>query len=77
MKDYEHLIGWSDLKNFPWDVILLGGGSLAVAYGFEVILLSILLERELICFTILRNRVCLLGYQLYLLMSFQHKEKLL
>jgi hypothetical protein len=35
-KDYEHLIGWKDFIKFPWDVILLGGGSLALAYGFEV-----------------------------------------
>jgi di/tricarboxylate transporter len=30
------LIGWKDFAKFPWDVILLGGGSLALAYGFEV-----------------------------------------
>ena len=39
-KEYEHLIGWKDFHNFPWDVILLSGGSLALAYGFEKSLLS-------------------------------------
>ncbi|RNA06658.1 solute carrier family 13 member 2, partial [Brachionus plicatilis] len=32
---YEHLLKWSDMINFPWDVILLGGGSLAIAKGFQ------------------------------------------
>ena len=36
-KPYAHLIGWKELeKNFPWEVILLGGGSLAMADGFFV-----------------------------------------
>lgn len=33
---YEHLLKWSDMRDFPWEVILLGGGSLAIADGFEV-----------------------------------------
>lgn len=33
---YEHLLKWKDMIDFPWDVILLGGGSLAIAEGFQV-----------------------------------------
>ena len=36
-KPYGHLITWKNIdKDFPWDVILLGGGSLALAEGFQV-----------------------------------------
>ena len=35
-KTYGHLITWKNIENdFPWDVILLGGGSLALAEGFQ------------------------------------------
>ena len=34
---YEHLINWQSLqKVFPWNVILLVGGGLAIAEGFQV-----------------------------------------
>ena len=33
-KPYGHLITWKNIDDgFPWDVILLGGGSLALAEG--------------------------------------------
>lgn len=38
---YEHLLKWSDMIDFPWDVILLGGGSLAIAKGFQVFFLFV------------------------------------
>ena len=35
-KPYGHLITWKNIdEGFPWDVILLGGGSLALAEGFQ------------------------------------------
>jgi hypothetical protein len=35
--EYEHLIKWKSLQElFPWNVILLIGGGLAIAEGFQV-----------------------------------------
>jgi hypothetical protein len=39
--EYEHLIKWKSLQEiFPWNVILLIGGGLAIAEGFQVNLFS-------------------------------------
>jgi hypothetical protein len=36
-ESYEHLITWKNLQEiFPWSVILLIGGGLAIAEGFSV-----------------------------------------
>ena len=36
-KKYEHLVDWRTINDsFPWYIILLGGGGLALAEGFEV-----------------------------------------
>ncbi|CAF1119454.1 unnamed protein product, partial [Brachionus calyciflorus] len=35
-RNYEHLMNWKQLQNiFPWNVILLIGGGLAIAEGFQ------------------------------------------
>jgi hypothetical protein len=35
---FEPLVSWRDIhESIPWAVILLGGGALAIAAGFEVI----------------------------------------
>ena len=41
-KPYSHLITWDKINaNFPWNIILLSGGGIALAAGFNVIYCNI------------------------------------
>jgi hypothetical protein len=43
-KPYNNLLDWKSVqKSFPWDVILLSGGSLAMADGFMVLFFALIL----------------------------------
>ncbi len=42
-ESYEHLINWENLQGlFPWDLLLILGGSLIIAEGFQVFNLYLL-----------------------------------